>query len=239
MARCCAKSAAELVSERLVSLGLEIALKLTPAIATQRESHRVAGGYAGTGAEDGAGAGAEDSAGADDGAGTDADISWSWRWKWQCRPGSGSGNDDGPGLALALALALSLTRCCAKSAADVVALASATWRERFGISNCFRATLEVLRCHKMDSFFLMNDVPLVPSRARLKFVRMMARNNVPERIFLEMGSIVHTVSAKIFFGTFSRVRENTSSSETQLNRWFIAKFVKLSLQFDLCIVCYS
>ncbi len=107
-------------------------------------------------------------------------------------------------LVLALVLALALARCCAESAADVVVLTSATWRECFGISNCFRTTLEVLRCHKMDSFF-MNNVPLTPSRARLKFVRMMARNNVPERIFLEMGSIVPTVSAEIFFGTFSRV----------------------------------
>jgi hypothetical protein len=65
-----------------LSLGLEIALKLAPAITTQRESHQVAGGYAGTGAEDGTGAGAEDSAGADNGAGTDADISWRWRWCW-------------------------------------------------------------------------------------------------------------------------------------------------------------
>ncbi len=55
------------------------------AIATQRELHQVAGGCAGAGAEDGAGAGAEDSAEADDGAGTDADISWRWRrqWRWQ------------------------------------------------------------------------------------------------------------------------------------------------------------
>jgi hypothetical protein len=51
----------------------------------------------------------------------------------------------------------------------------------------------------------MNDVPLAPSQGRLKFVQMMARNNVPERIFFEMGSIVPTVSAEIFFGTFSRV----------------------------------
>jgi hypothetical protein len=51
------------------------------AIATQRESHQVAGGCAGAGAEDGAGAGAEDSAGADDGTGTDADIGWHWQWR--------------------------------------------------------------------------------------------------------------------------------------------------------------
>ncbi len=158
MARCCAKSAAELMPECL-SLGREIVLKLAPVIATQRESHRVAGGYAGTGAEDGTGAGAEDSAGADDGAGTDADISWRWcwRWRWQWRPGAGNGNGDGAGLALALALALvlalALARCCAKSAANLAALMSATQCERFGISNCFRATHEVLRCHKMDSFF--------------------------------------------------------------------------------------
>jgi hypothetical protein len=66
-----------LVPERL-SLGLEIALKLAPVIAMQRKSHRVAGGCAGTGAEDGAGAGAEDSAGADNDAGTDTDIGWRW-----------------------------------------------------------------------------------------------------------------------------------------------------------------
>ncbi len=66
-----------LVLERL-RLGLgEIA------ISTQCESHRVAGGCAGAGAEDGAGAGAEDSAGADNGAGTDADIGWCWQWQWQ------------------------------------------------------------------------------------------------------------------------------------------------------------
>jgi hypothetical protein len=46
-----------LVPEHL-SLGLEIALKLAPVIAMQRELHQVAGGCAGTGAEDGAGAGA-------------------------------------------------------------------------------------------------------------------------------------------------------------------------------------
>jgi hypothetical protein len=69
-----------LVPERL-SLGLEIALKLAPVFAMHRESHRVAGGCAGTGADDGAGAGAEDSAGADNGAGTDTDIGWRWRWR--------------------------------------------------------------------------------------------------------------------------------------------------------------
>ncbi len=69
-----------LVPERL-NLGLEIALKLAPVIATQRELNRVAGGCAGTGTEDGAGAGAEDSAGADDGAGTDTDIGWCWHWR--------------------------------------------------------------------------------------------------------------------------------------------------------------
>ncbi len=69
-----------LVPERL-SLGLEIALKLAPVIAMQRESHRVAGGCAGTGAEDGAGTGAENSAGADDGAVTDTDIGWRWHWR--------------------------------------------------------------------------------------------------------------------------------------------------------------
>ncbi len=69
-----------LVPERL-SLGLEIALKLVPVIATQRESHQVAGGCASTGAEDGAGAGAEDSTGADNGAGTDTDIGWRWHWR--------------------------------------------------------------------------------------------------------------------------------------------------------------
>jgi hypothetical protein len=53
---------------------------------------------------------------------------------------------------LALALALALARCCVKSAADIMALTSVTWRKRFGIGNCFRATLEVLRCHKMDFF---------------------------------------------------------------------------------------
>jgi hypothetical protein len=68
-----------LVPERL-SLGLEIALKLAPVIATQHKSHQVAGGCAGTGTEDGAGAGAEDSAGADNGAGTDTDIGWRWHW---------------------------------------------------------------------------------------------------------------------------------------------------------------
>jgi hypothetical protein len=69
-----------LVLERL-SLGLEITLKLTPVIATKCESHQVAGGCAGTGAEDGASTGAEDSAGADDGAGTDTDIGWHWHWR--------------------------------------------------------------------------------------------------------------------------------------------------------------
>ncbi len=68
-----------LVPERL-SLGLEIALKLVPVIATQCELHRVAGECAGTGAEDGTGAGAEDGAGADDGTGTDTDIGWRWHW---------------------------------------------------------------------------------------------------------------------------------------------------------------
>jgi hypothetical protein len=50
----------------------------------------------------------------------------------------------------------------------------ATWRERFGIGNCFRAMLEVLRCHKID-FFWMNNVPLVPSCMLLKFVRLMCQ----------------------------------------------------------------
>ncbi len=63
-----------------LSIGLEIALKLAPVIAAQCELHRVAGGCAGTGAEDGTGAGAEDSAGADEGAGTDTDIGWCWHW---------------------------------------------------------------------------------------------------------------------------------------------------------------
>jgi hypothetical protein len=54
---------------------------------------------------------------------------------------------------LALVLALALVHCCIESAADVVALMSATWRERFGIGNCFRAMLEVLCCHKMFFFF--------------------------------------------------------------------------------------
>jgi hypothetical protein len=67
-----------------------------------------------------------------------------------------------------LALALALAHCCIKSAADIMALTSATWRKRFSIGSCFRAMLEVLCCHKMD-FFLMNDVPLAPSRMRLKF----------------------------------------------------------------------
>jgi hypothetical protein len=53
---------------------------------------------------------------------------------------------------LALALVLALRRCCVESAADVMALTSATWRERFSIGNCFRATLEVLRWNKMDFF---------------------------------------------------------------------------------------
>jgi hypothetical protein len=114
-----------LVPKRL-SLGLEIVLKLAPAIVTQRESHRVAGGYAGTGAEDDAGAGAEDSAGADDGAGTEADISWRWRWRWRWRPGAGdvdgdgAGDGDGDGNGLALALAMAMARCCAKSAAELM-----------------------------------------------------------------------------------------------------------------------
>jgi hypothetical protein len=68
-----------LVLERL-NLGLEIALKLAPVIATQRKLHRVAGGCAGKGAEDGTGAGAENSAGADDGAGTYTDIGWHLHW---------------------------------------------------------------------------------------------------------------------------------------------------------------
>jgi hypothetical protein len=53
------------------------------AIATQHKLHRVAGGCASTGAEDGTGAGAEDSAVADNCAGTDADISWHWHWRWR------------------------------------------------------------------------------------------------------------------------------------------------------------
>ncbi len=69
-----------LVPERL-SLGLEIVLKLAPVIVMQRKSHRVAGGCASSGAEDGAGTGAEDSVGADDGAGTDTDIGWRWHWR--------------------------------------------------------------------------------------------------------------------------------------------------------------
>jgi hypothetical protein len=71
-----------LVPERL-SLGLEIALKLVPVITMQCKSDRVAGGCAGTGAEDGTGAEAEDSTGADNGAGTDTDIGWRWRWHWR------------------------------------------------------------------------------------------------------------------------------------------------------------
>jgi hypothetical protein len=67
-----------------------------------------------------------------------------------------------------------LVRCCVESAGDVVALTSATWRKCFGIGNCFRATLEVLHCHQMD-FFWMNDVPLMPLRALLKFVCLMCR----------------------------------------------------------------
>ncbi len=110
-----------LVPERL-SLGLEIMLKLVPAIATQCELHQVAGGYAGTGAEDGAGAGAEDSTGADNGAGTDADISWRWCWHWRWWPGAGAGNGDGAGDGdgLALALAMAMVRCCAESAAELM-----------------------------------------------------------------------------------------------------------------------
>jgi hypothetical protein len=110
-----------LVPERL-SLGLEIMLKLAPAIAMQCESHRVAGGYAGTGAEDGAGAGADDSAGTDNGAGTDADISWHWRWRWRWQPGAGDGDGDGAGDGdgLALALAMAMAHCCAKSVAELM-----------------------------------------------------------------------------------------------------------------------
>ncbi len=67
------------VPERL-SLGLEIALKLVPVIATQRKLHQVSGRCAGTGTENGAGAGAEDIADADDGPGTDTDIGWCWHW---------------------------------------------------------------------------------------------------------------------------------------------------------------
>jgi hypothetical protein len=67
-----------------------------------------------------------------------------------------------------------LARCCIESAADLVALMSATWPERFGIGNCFRAMLEVLCCHKMD-FFWMNNVPLAPSPVLLKFVRLMCQ----------------------------------------------------------------
>jgi hypothetical protein len=59
---------------------------------------------------------------------------------------------------------LALVRCYVESAADVVALTSATWREPFGISNCFRATLEVLRCLKMDSFFYERCAPRTLAR---------------------------------------------------------------------------
>ncbi len=87
-------------------LRLEIALKLLPAIAMQRESYCVPGRCSGAGAEDGAGAGAEDSPGADDGtgadngagAGTDADDGAS-----AC---ASAGTLAGAGLALALALAV-------------------------------------------------------------------------------------------------------------------------------------
>jgi hypothetical protein len=107
-------------------LRLEIALKLVPVIATQRESYRVPGRCSGTGAEDSAGAGAEDSPGADNGAGAD--------------DGAGADADDGASacagagtLAGAGAGAGASAGCCAKTATDIVAPTSAPWRERFGI----------------------------------------------------------------------------------------------------------
>jgi hypothetical protein len=72
-------------------------------------------------------------------------------------------------------MVLALARCCAKTAADVVALTSATWRKRFGIGECFRAALEVLRCDKMATFLDERCAPCALPR----FVR-----DVPERVML-------------------------------------------------------
>ncbi len=69
-------------------------------------------------------------------------------------------------------MVLALAGCCTKTAADIVALTSVTWRKRFGISKCFGAALEVLRCNRM---FL--DERCAPC-ALAWFVR-----NVPEIIF--------------------------------------------------------
>ncbi len=107
-------------------LGLEIALKLAPAIAMQHKSYRVPGRCSGTGAEDGAGDGAEDSPGADNGAGADDGA------------GAGADADDGASactgaLAGAGTGTGASTGCCAKTAADVVAPTSAPWCKRFSI----------------------------------------------------------------------------------------------------------
>jgi hypothetical protein len=68
-------------------------------------------------------------------------------------------------------MVLALAGCCTKTAADIVALTPATWRQRFGISECFRAALEVLRCHKMATFLDERCAP----HALARFVR-----DVPE-----------------------------------------------------------
>ncbi len=49
-------------------------------------------------------------------------------------------------------MVLALVRWYTKTAADVVALMSVTWRKHFGIGKCFRAALEVLLCNKMATF---------------------------------------------------------------------------------------
>jgi hypothetical protein len=55
-----------------------------------------------------------------------------------------------------------------------MALMSVTWCKRFGIGNCIRAVLEVLRCNKMATFL---DEQCAP-HAIVQFVR-----DVPEIIF--------------------------------------------------------
>ncbi len=127
----------------------------------------------------------------------------------------------------------------------------ATWLERFGIGNCFRATLEVLRCHKMFFFWWMM-CPLRPRARCWSLCAWCARNNVPEIIFFGNGIYyrrgrdflepsLEIVGVDIFFGNFSCVSrishviiQNSASTCQPLNCWCITKFVKLSLQFDLC-----
>jgi hypothetical protein len=77
-------------------------------------------------------------------------------------------------LAMALALVLALACCCTETPAGVVALTSAIWRKRFGIGECFRAVLEVLRCNKMATFLDEQCAPCTLAQ----FVRDVPKNNL-------------------------------------------------------------